>query len=282
MYKMTQTIVPNSSEGIGNTQLTIPSPSDPSKTQVSKRVHHFFTFNNYDRSEDINMLKLIFEEYCYMYAFQEEKGENGTPHLQGVISCHKKMRDTEFGLPKKIHWERVINITKSYIYCTKKETRVGDVFTKNYKLPYEFEIKEYRGWQQMINKKLLKEPNNRTVMWYWSEEGNLGKSYFVKDYVMNKNAVFLSKGKYSDIINVIYKTDMTLKRIVMIDLPRNNGNGVSYDAIESIKNGLICNTKFETGFIAFPPPHVLVFANSPPDEEKLSGDRWDINYIEEE
>ena len=42
-----------------------------------------------------------------MYAFQEETGEQGTPHLQGIISLKKKMRDTEFNLPSKIHWENL-------------------------------------------------------------------------------------------------------------------------------------------------------------------------------
>jgi hypothetical protein len=58
-----------------------------------------------------------------------------------------------------------------------------------------------------------------------------------------------------------------------------NQNKVSYSSIECIKNGMITNTKYETGFKVFNPPHVVVFSNFPPDEEKLSADRWNIKEI---
>ena len=99
--------------------------------------------------------------------------------------------------------------------------------------------------------------------------------------VVNYNAIFLSKGKYSDLINVIYKSDLSSNRIVLIDIPRKNGNKVSYDAIESLKNGLICNTKFETGSYVFPPPHVVIFANCEPEfNDTLSEDRWEVVELE--
>jgi len=107
-----------------------------------------------------------------------------------------------------------------------------------------------------------------------------GKSTMCEYLIVNFKAVFLSKGKYSDIINIMYNTDMTDKKIVCFDLPRNNGNKISYDAIESIKNGLICNTKFETGYKRFVPPHVVVFSNQEPDYSKLSEDRWVVRNID--
>ena len=93
--------------------------------QVPARIHHFFTYNNYD-SKDINVLQKLFDEYCYMYAFQEELGEGGTPHLQGVISCNKPTR-TSFVGNKKIHWETVLDVKSAYIYCTKPESRNGGI-----------------------------------------------------------------------------------------------------------------------------------------------------------
>lgn len=269
-------IVPDSPGGSGNTQKPEPPPKKP---QIPSRIHHFFTYNNYD-STDINILLKLFDEYCYMYAFQEETGENGTPHLQGIISCKKRQRDTIFG-NKKIHWEKPADVKASYIYCTKEETRSGKVFTKNYKIPYTFKIKNLYIWEQKLLNLLLLEPDDRKVFWYWSQEGNKGKSTFVKHMVVNYNAIFLSKGKYSDLINVIYKSDLSSNRIIMIDIPRKNGNKVSYDAIESLKNGLICNTKFETGSYVFPPPHVVIFANCEPEfNDTLSEDRWIIVNID--
>lgn len=248
-----------------------------SKKQSNARMHWFFTFNNYV-SEDIVILRKVFEELCYMYAFQEETGENGTPHLQGVMSLKKRGRWTEFGLPNKIHWEKVGNITATYTYCTKEKTRSGDVFTKNYTVPYHFKIEEdkFFWWQYELNDIFKQEPDDRTIHWYWSQEGRIGKSTYCKHLCLNSNAIILNKGKFSDVCNLIYKTDMNLCKIVIFDLPRNQGNAISYDAIECIKNGMIVNMKYETGFKCFKPPHILVFANAPPETEKLSEDRWNI------
>lgn len=260
----------------GNTQIT---SSTPLMKQAPQRIHHFFTLNNYN-SCDIYILEKLFNEYCYMYAFQEETGENGTPHLQGIISCKKATRDTVFG-NKKIHWEKPRNVKESYAYCTKTETRTGDVYTLNYELPFEMKLDLF-DWQKNIVEKIKVKPDDRSVIWVWSSSGNTGKSTFCKYLVVNFKAVFLSKGKYSDIINIIHKTDMMKSNLVVIDLPRNNGNKVSYDAIESIKNGMICNTKFETGSKLFNPPHIIVFSNDEPEYDKLSEDRWCVINVDDE
>lgn len=271
----------NSGEIVSNSEseaVILDLASQPPKKQQNARMHWFFTFNNYD-SEDINILKKVFAEVCYMYAFQEETGDNGTPHLQGIISLHKRARWTEFGLPKEIHWEKPNNVKDCYLYCTKEKTRTGDVFVKNYVIPYQFKLENLYDWQNDIIDIIKGKPHDRKVYWFWSESGNVGKSTFVKHLCMNYNAILLTKGKYNDICNLIYKANMSINNIVVFDLPRNNGNAISYDAIESIKNGMITNMKYETGFSVFPPPHVIVFANDPPDESKLSKDRWVIKEL---
>ncbi len=66
-------------------------------------------------------------------------------------------------------------------------------------------------------------------------------------------------------------------RGIIWDIPRSSKGNVSYATLEAVKNGLICNTKYETGVKVFNPPHVIVFANFPPDDEsQLSADRWHI------
>lgn len=254
------------------------SQSQEKKKQSNAKIHHFFTFNNYS-AEHIYIFQQVFDELCYMYAFQEETGENGTKHLQGIISLKKKMRWTEFGLPKGIHWEKPRDVKDSYLYCTKEKSRTGGVFVKNYTIPYTFKLENFYDWQIELLEALKKEPDNRKVNWYWSEEGKVGKSAFCKHMVMNHGAVLLTKGTYQDMCNLVYKSDMMISRIVIFDLPRNNGNKISYSAIESIKNGMVCNTKYETGFKCFPPPHIVVFANDEPDFGELSCDRWYVKKI---
>ena len=102
-----------------------------------------------------------------------------------------------------------------------------------------------------------------------------------KHLVVNCGAVFCSKGRESDIVNIVFNTDMNKCKLVVFDLPRNNKNLISYAAIESIKNGMIFNAKYETGFKAFDPPNIIVFANAPPVEGSMSIDRWEIVCLDE-
>uniref|UniRef100_UPI00404828F7 hypothetical protein n=1 Tax=Yoonia sp. TaxID=2212373 RepID=UPI00404828F7 len=53
-------------------------------TQPPQHIHHTFTYNNYENSA-IEMLINLFSHIAYDFVFQEEKGESGTPHLQGVV-----------------------------------------------------------------------------------------------------------------------------------------------------------------------------------------------------
>ena len=73
---------------------------------------------------------------------------------------------------------------------------------------------------------------------------------------------------------------MVKTNLVVFDLPRNNGNKISYSALESIKNGLIVNTKYETGSKLFNSPHIIVFSNMQPDVTAMSGDRWVIKCLD--
>jgi len=78
-------------------------------------------------------------------------------------------------------------------------------------------------------------------------------------------------------MNIMFKANMDKTNIVVFDLPRNNGNKISYSALESIKDGLIVNTKYETGCKIINAPHIIVFSNKPPEEgECMSIDKWRI------
>ena len=94
------------------------------------------------------------------------------------------------------------------------------------------------------------------------------------------NTLYLSGGKYSDIMNLVFNQNMNSCRGILIDIPRANKGQISYASLESIKNGMVCNTKYETGVKIFNSPHLFVFANFPPTKpEELSADRWKIFQI---
>jgi len=105
-------------------------------TKTPTRVRSWtFTLNNYSE-DDIKVLQNL--KNCD-YVFQEETGEQGTEHLQGVLtfknartfSSLKKITDD---LSHSPHWEICMDLKASRLYCSKEETRTGKIFT-NIELP---------------------------------------------------------------------------------------------------------------------------------------------------
>jgi len=86
----------------------------------SQGKHWCFTLNNYSEDE-IYRLSTLPNEAKYMVV-GKEKGDNGTPHLQGIIGFHKRCR---FNRAKAIisdrcHLELARNIQASLQYCRKE------------------------------------------------------------------------------------------------------------------------------------------------------------------
>lgn len=250
----------------------------------------FFTFNNFT---EIELKELIYflenNSNVDKYVCQEEIGNKcGTKHIQGSLWLKRKARYTEFKLSKRIHWELLRNEDASYDYCKKHDTSTGRRWTNIEKYLNKFErvgaIQEHQlySWQVELEQIYLTEPDDRKVYWTWKEEGCKGKSAWCK-YMLVKykdEIIFLDGGKKSDLINIIYNFKTDKLRAVIFDLTRAKKGAISTDTIESIKNGIICNTKFETGFKIFKSPHIFVFSNSyPKNYEDLSEDRWVIKSL---
>lgn len=272
-------IVPDSAGEVGNTKT-----SPPLKKQVNKAKNWFFTFNNYT-PEDIVLIVPTFDKYCEKYLFQEEVGEEcGTPHLQGGIWLKEKMRPTELKLSKKINWRLMKKELETMIYCSKEKTRNGAIYkSKNMILPKPLKVIEtLRPFQQQLETLLLEEPNDREIIWVSDEQGGIGKSALCRYLISKYNACYITEGKKSDIINIIYNyCETNYLTIVILDVPRANGNNISYKSLEEIKNGIICNTKYETGQKLINPPHIIVFANSHPDTSQFTSDRWKIYTVDD-
>lgn len=131
-----------------------------------------------------------------------------------------------------------------------------------------------RPWQYDLLLKLADDPHPREILWYWDERGNTGKSYFARYLVGNIRADYYSGGKTVDIAHAC-----TGASHQVFDFTRSNEGFIPYDAIERLKNGMVFSPKYESGTKVFAVPHVLIFANFPPDKEKLSADRWCIVKI---
>lgn len=198
-------------------------------------------------------------------------------HYQGFIHLKKPMRPTELKLPMNPHIEPCKgNEDQNIKYCSKE----GDYYKEGFPAPIK--TIELRLWQQNILHITLQEPSDRKIYWFYENIGNFGKSAFCKYMVVKHNALFCCSGKYADLINLVFNSDMDKSRTVIFDIPRNHKNSISYSALESIKNGLVCNTKYETGTKVFNSPHIIVFSNYPPESGMLSNDRLIITELRQE
>lgn len=269
-FKNSEIYTENSSKGVENGN-TIHSP------RVNQLTKWCFTWNNYNDG-DIELLLNKLPYICKKYIFQPEKGVSGTKHLQGSIWLKKKMRFSEFNLPKQIHWSKMRNEEACITYCSKDATKDGLTYSFGIPKPIQI-ITTLYTWQKEIENIYFTEPDNRTVYWYYDRIGNAGKSAFCKYMSVKHKVPVVQGGKLNDLINIIFNLEMTEVTMIIFDIPRNNGNKISYSAVECIKNGMITNTKFETGIKVFNNVHVIIFSNDKPDETQLSSDRWIIKKI---
>lgn len=234
--------------------------------------------NNYTDDEYTKVCQ-VFQTICKKWIVAKEVGASGTPHLQCFLSLAKKERFT--GLQKlpglaRGSFRACRNEKALEEYCRKDGNYVEGGYPKPIKI-----IQKLRPWQKEIEDIFLTEPDDRKIYWFWESEGGIGKSAFVKYMVVKHKCLFCDGGKKADLINLVFNQDMDICRAVIWDLPRCAEGNISYATLESVKNGLVCNTKYETGVKAFNPPHIFVFANFEPDnQEKLSKDRWLIKELD--
>lgn len=139
-------------------------------------------------------------------------------------------------------------------------------------------------WQEQLVNLVGGAADRRKIVWVWSAAGRTGKSTFATYLSVNHGATLLGQGKKTDLA-YIFATQPS--RVVVFDLSRTaapeEGKEHTLDHLyalaEDLKNGRIVSTKYESKTVFFPSPHVIFFANFPPDMSKWSEDRYDIREI---
>ena len=269
------TEIVQSSAGGGNT-------NSPPKKQVSPSKYWCFTFNNYTEA-DLVQLCSTFDNNNMKYVIGKEIGDSGTKHLQGYIEATSRIRPLTLFHTKKIHWEkRKGTKNQNLIYCSKD----GDYKT-NMVIPRQLhKVKKTDLRQEQIDIANLflkpEEKFGRRINWFWESKGNWGKTV-LSTYMVDQMGAIIVSGKAAD---AKYAIQMYIQKhgqgpeIVIMDIPRTKGvTYVSYEAIEKIKDGLFFSGKYEGGMVRFNRPHIVVFANEPPETERMSSDRWVIEEL---
>jgi hypothetical protein len=257
-----ETLETSKSSVAGNTK-------QQSKRDVPSK-YWVFTLNNWEEKEYNDLITFFNNGNFGNYIIGKEIGkENGTPHLQGYIEFHKKVRMSEIkNLNKRLHLEQRKGTREHNInYCSKE----GNYIIKGLPRPLEILQKEQLyPWQVQIEKLIQKKPDGRSIFWFWESEGNVGKTAFTKYLCFHYGAISVS-GKGADIL---YVTAENNRDIYIFTYSRSVEEYVSYDSMEKVKDGLYMSGKYESKCIIRNCPHIIVFSNFPPSYEKLSKDRW--------
>lgn len=216
---------------------------------------------------------------------QEERGAEGTPHIQGMLAYKNAVAmSTLRQWNPRIHWEKAISIAASVAYCTDSTKRHGRIWTKNFSCGNSADLhllqeQDLYQWQRELITELRGPPNPRSVIWYTDRDGGCGKTALARlIYATFSGVIYLNGGSFKDAAHAVVSAKQD-PRVLVVNLPRSVEGKVSYTTLESIKDGLVASGKYQGGCRIYAPPHVIVFSNFFPDINALSQDRWDLREL---
>lgn len=273
--------------GDRNNDSKVPS-SQTQQTQVVdnfRRRDYFVTINNPEDQVYEVLDSWMTDPKVVEISAQEERGhEEGTLHIQGYIKFKNAMKRANLFkvMGRGFDAEAPRNEFASKNYCQKNDTACGKRWMKGGKEEEEeiedwFEVDKATDWQKRIIEVVQTKPHRRRIYWFWDKEGQTGKSTLARHLVLKYGAIPVC-GKSSDVKFAIACMKKKPK-IVIWDVPRKLENKLYYEGMEEVKNGMFFSPKYEAKPCTYNPPHVIVFANFYPQKERLSEDRWHIEYV---
>lgn len=135
-------------------------------------------------------------------------------------------------------------------------------------------------WQKRLELFLTTPADSRSILWICDEKGGCGKSSFARYYECKNpsHSLFFTGKEPRDMATAISKS--RARRVFFYDIPRAcDPHSVSYEFLEHLKDGVIFVSKYESRYIRFRPPHLIIFANHMPIPN-LTVDRLTVYKIE--
>lgn len=275
----------------------------------SQIVRYDFTYFIEDRSEPIiegnnpeyeqaqqGILDFC-EEKCKNYCFQLEKcPTTGQLHFQGRIKLDFKNK-IRFSTLKDnnplpgARWSPTSGNCKGFNYVMKADSRIlgpwHDKSFENEKVPWDIKGITYdtlRPYQKYLADQ-CEVLSLRKIDVIYDPDGNIGKSTICRWLHFNRGTSKCSSfNNYKDLVQFvgsIFKTQGN-KPAWIFDMPRclskENLHGM-YSAIEDIKAGNVCDTRYSGNDIYMDPPRIFIFTNVMPDLSMLSKDKWNLLQV---
>lgn len=157
--------------------------------------------------------------------------------------------------------------------CAKYPRFVCEYIQDNVPLPQVVPF-PLRDWQQELNASLNLPPDERKIKFVVDYKGNQGKTWFAKYYctLHPENTQYMEASKKTD---MSYALDPSI-RVLFVNCTRKMVDFLPYGFLESVKDGIVFSTKYESRNKILGPCHVVVLMNQDPDMSALSDDRYDI------
>jgi hypothetical protein len=226
------------------------------------------------------------------WVFQLEKTikEDGTDnlHYQGYISLKTKERPKALAIRSNdeylgINCQACSAAGRHALskYCMKAETRVAGPWSDHPVYMGDDLPLTLCPWQQQVVDIINHDVHPRRIYWFYDTLGGSGKSTFAKYLAYHHNVMKLT---HADAGSLLYQVATgTPRNAYIFDLSRSKGSNSTmndiYQAIEAVKDGHFCCSKYESKEVIMRKPHVFVFSNSPPDMKCISVDRLYISSV---
>ncbi len=255
--------------------------------------------NNYD---DLVCKKL--KDFCFSSSYSKnltysigfELGtETETSCIQGYLRFQNEIRRTTIknALGREFYIELVKKHKNQIIqqvdelndtFCQKE----GDAHNyTNVKREVKIEclsIDQLRPFQKDLLKMTKDCSLNGKITWIFDDVGQTGKTTFLRHYVLKHDGMFTYGSNCTDIINLVYnnkeKILLNKNNCIIFNLGRyTDPRKVSYNTMEQVMDGCICNTKFETGSFICDPINIIVLANFLPKLDKITKNKLIIKIV---
>ena len=267
------------SQSVGN--LTVEGNDNPS-TAVKKRIvpKQYWCSALFDYTFD--QVKTLFEPHVRKAIFAKEVcPKTGRDHLQCYFDFGKKIRPSEKFRGHKIHWIACKGTEEqNEKYCMKD----GNQVLRIGKFNSDFKIRrsDLRPSQVRIVDELLQPVDakfNRELKWYWENSGGYGKT-ITYTYLIDNHKCVMTGGSEADMLRAVsaYIEKEGYPEIIIINQTFSK-DMISYNGLESLLDGVFFSPKYESTMVRFPRCRIAVFANHPPDEDKMGASRIDVQEL---
>lgn len=221
----------------------------------------------------------------------EASPTTGTEHWQirGLLFKRMRLHAAIAAFPDLPgHWSITSTSgSQNFSYVMKADTRVVGPFKNTDPLPptetrqlREFLTKEKYPWQ-VAARELVQRIDDRRITLILDTNGNNGKSIFTEWIEFDGLAVEVpAMNNYEDLMQACLCIGP--KPAYVVDLPRGMKKekmAQFFSGLESLKNGVVYDKRYQFRKIRFDRPQVVVFTNTMPDISLMSIDRWEIYRI---